>query len=228
MQNPLALCLLIVSFGFLACSEIEQGQSDFGLDYQPLVIGSYWKYNVLETKVFGQFDVENKTFFYRDQIDYTYQNAENEEVFMLTRSKSIDGITWVVQGNFALQIRNYALIKTTGNRNMVSLVFPPKIGLNWDANVYSAEPEDFFTIDLQGNYQLDDRDFSQSVRVLQEEGDDKITFRDNRYEVFAKGIGMIEQYDEVFTYCSRNDCLGQQIIESGRFTHLKIIEYGKN
>ncbi|MDO9553029.1 hypothetical protein [Rhodonellum sp.] len=213
---------------FTACSENEPPQTDFGLDYQPLVVGSYWKYKVLETRVFGQDDTETENFFYRDRIDYRYQNAENKEVFVLTREKSSDGIFWKLQGNFALEIRNNALVRTMENKRTVNLVFPPKIGLSWDANIYGTQQEDLFTINLLGKYELEGQGFSNSVRVLKEEGDDKITYIDNRYEVFSKGIGMIEQYDEVFTYCSRNDCLGQQIIESGRFTHLKIIEYGKN
>lgn len=228
MRNLSRVGLMIVPLAFLACSEIEQPQTDFGLNYQPLAIGDYWEYKVLETEVFGQDDAETENYFYRDQIDSKYQNAENEEVFLLTRSKSMNRIEWTVEGNYALQIRKNALVKTFENRNTVNLVFPPKVGLTWDANIYGADSEDIYTIDLLGKYELDGQGFSQSVRVLQEEGDDKITFIDNRYEVFAKGIGMIEQYDEVFTYCSRNDCLGQQIIESGRFIHLKIIEYGKD
>ena len=35
-------------------------------------------------------------------------------------------------------------------------------------------------------------------------------------------------FSEVLTYCSRNDCLGQQRVDSGEKLHLKIINYGKN
>jgi hypothetical protein len=61
--------------------------------------------------------------------------------------------------------------------------------------------------------------------VNQEKFDDKITNRDIRYEVFGKGIGLVEKYDEVITYCSRNNCLGQQLINGGRKTHLKLVGY---
>ncbi|MFT4859889.1 MAG: hypothetical protein ACI8SN_001824, partial [Algoriphagus sp.] len=69
---------------------------------------------------------------------------------------------------------------------------------------------------------------SNVIRVLQEESDDLITFRDNRYEIYGKGIGLLEKYDEVLTYCSRNDCLGNQLINSGRKIKMELIDYGKN
>jgi hypothetical protein len=65
------------------------------------------------------------------------------------------------------------------------------------------------------------------LRVNQEESDDEITYRDIRYEVFEKGVGMIEKYDEVLTYCSRNECLGDKLIDSGSEVHMKLVEYGK-
>ncbi len=228
MRFPVQIICIAICIPFLACTETEKPIPASGTDYQPLKIGLFWKYKVSENLIFGENDNESGTFFYRDQIESTYKNAENEEVYVLTRSKSLDGADWEVQGNYALLLRERTLIRFIENQNTVNLVFPPSLGLNWDSNIYSAKEADEFKIDLLGSYNLDEQEFPRSLKVLQEEADDEITFRDNRYMVFAEGIGMIEEYYEVYTYCSRNDCLGQLIIDTGRLTHLKIVEYGQN
>ena len=38
---------------------------------------------------------------------------------------------------------------------------------------------------------------------------------------------MTEKYEEVLTYCSRNDCLGDELIDGGSQVFMKLIEYGK-
>src|SRR5690606_41199666 len=111
------------------------------------------------------------------------------------------------------------------DRHLVPLVFPPTPGKRWDANVFNSSLEEYYQLQMLAQYQLDDFEFRDVAKVVQQADDDRITLRDNRYEVYVKEIGLVESYYEVLNYCSRNDCLGQQIIESGRFTHLKLIQY---
>ena len=218
--------LSLIAFLF-SCAETETPQTDFGLDYQPLKVGLFWEYEVNETIVFGESDEESSTFFLKDRIIYNYFNVENELVFVLAREKSTNGTDWEIIGNYLMQYRNLTLLRTFENKKTVNLVFPPELEKTWDAQIFNAGDPDEYEISFLGNIDVGSQSFSQSLKVLQEEEDDEITFRDNRYEVFAKGIGLVEQYYEVFTYCSRNDCLGQKIVDSGRLTHLKIKAYGK-
>ncbi len=76
------------------------------------------------------------------------------------------------------------------------------------------------------DYSLGNQPIGLAVKVIQSEEDDLITLRDQRYEVYLKGVGMTESYYEVLTYCSRNDCLGEQIIDSGRLVRLELIKHG--
>jgi hypothetical protein len=206
----------------------EAPTTDFGLDYQPLQVGLFWEYAVEETEIFGERDEESRSYFLKDEVDYFFLNAQNEQVFVLKRSKSVDKQTWIQEGNYALQVRNYTLIRNYQNTQTVNLLFPPVKGVKWDGMVLNSKDADEFEIDFAGNITVGQQTFSRAIRVLQEEDDDLITFRDNRYEVYAKGVGLIEQYYEVFTYCSRSDCLGKQLIDSGLLRHMTILGYGKN
>lgn len=225
----LTIVLILFIFGFFvgSCREIENPRADFGEDYQPLEVGLFWIYEVEETIVFGENDSQTESFFIRDIIDYSYRNAENQEIFVINRAKSRDRINWDITGSYAMQIVRRTLVRNFENQLTINLVFPPELSKSWDAMALSAANPDEFQITFMGNVTVGEQTFQRSLRVVQEEDDDEITFRDNRYEVFTKGIGLVEQYYEVFTYCSRNDCLGQMILDSGRKTHLKIIMHGK-
>ena len=219
--------IVFVFFSLLtiSCSEIEETEVDLGLSYLPLSIGKSWVYAVTETIYFGASDAETSNYYYRDRVESEYFDEEGEQVFLIVREKSDDQHTWRPEQTFTYKFRNSALIRYQENRHLVPLVFPPTPGKRWDANIFNSSSEEYYQLQILAQYHLDDFEFRDVAKVVQQADDDRITLRDNRYEVYVKEIGLVESYYEVLNYCSRNDCLGQQIIESGRFTHLKLIQY---
>ena len=199
--------------------EIETPFFDPQFEFQPLEIGLFWIYGVDQTIHFGENDSENFNFFLRDRIRTFYLNAEGNQVFVVERSRSEDQVIWAKDLEYTLLIRDLSLLRTINNQTQVTLNFPPEVGKVWNGLAYQADGKDDFEIEIF------DGDL---VHVKQEESDDEVTFRDIRYEVFQKGVGLVEKYSEVLTYCSRNDCLGQQLINGGEKIHLRLSEYGKN
>lgn len=219
MNKLLSILVLVVLTFFTACDrEIEDGQVDQGYEFQPLEIGLFWVYEVDQTTYFGENDSEQMQFFYKDRIRSFYINEEGEVVYIVQRSKSSTNTEWSIILEYTLIQRDRGLVRTIENQPLVTLVFPPKNGSVWNGNVYRNEAEDEFELISSGN----------SIRVNQEESDDLVTYRDIRYEVYEKGVGLAEKYDEVLTYCSRNDCLGDMLIDSGFKVHMKLIENGKD
>jgi hypothetical protein len=221
---------VILFFIFLSSCDrkVEESISDFEFDFQPLEKGLFWIYSVDETIYFGENDSENSTFFYRDLIRDFYVDASNEQVFIVTRSKSSDRKSWTTVKEYTMLRRGSTLVKTLDNQPLVSLIFPPEPGKTWNGNTYRNEVADEFLIDDKHENNFPGASETRVIRVLQEQSDDLITFRDNRYEVYGKGIGLLEKYDEVLNYCSRNDCLGNQLINSGFKIKMELIDYGKN
>ena len=150
----------------------------------------------------------------------------DEQVYLVQRHMSNDRKNWQQEKVYTYRISKGTLIRTEDNLSTVCLIFPPNNGKTWDGNVYNTLPEEYYFLDLLDNYQLEQRSFNQAAKVIKSEEDDLITLRDQRYEVYVKDIGMVESYHEVLTYCSRNDCLGEQIVDFGRFVHLKLISHG--
>lgn len=220
-------CLMILLI-FTSCeTEVEEAPTDFGFDYQPLEIGLFWIYDVDQTTYFGENDSEAEQFFYRDLVRTFYLNETGEQVFVITRAKSTERSNWTTQFEYTLLRREFRLLRTIENQTIVNFVFPPELGKTWDGNIYRDMNEDEFEIDSVGNNRMGDANSYNIVRINQEDSDDEITYRDIRFEVFEKGVGMIEKYDEVLTYCSRNDCLGDKLIDSGSEVYMKLVEYGK-
>lgn len=219
MNRKLPLILLLILTLFNSCDrEIEDSQGDLGYDFQPLEVGLFWIYQVDQTIYFGENDSEQELFFYKDRIRSFYTNAEGEQVFIVNRTKSTDESTWTQELEYTLIQRDLALVRTIENQPLVTLVFPPKDGTVWNGNIYRDELEDDFELINSGN----------SIRVNQEDSDDQVTYRDIRFEVYDLGIGLVEKYDEVLTYCSRNDCLGDMLIDSGFKVQMKLTDYGKD
>ena len=214
------LFLVLISWG--CKEEIEPGSLDQGFEFIPLALGNIWVYEVEETQYFGENDFEFSRFFYQDRIRASYLDAERKIVYIVERSKSSDKNEWVNQLDYTIQVRNNSLVRTINNKPIIAFVFPPSLGKTWDGHAFMAAGKDEFQIDSvanQGNFQL------QLVRVNQEKLDDKVTQRDNRYEIFERFVGLSEKYDEVLTYCSRNDCLGKQSIDGGYRVRLKLVEH---
>lgn len=228
MQRRFSQILIIFSLLICACEEtVEDPNLDLEQDYQPLAIGNFWIYEVGETIYYGENDSETSLYYYRDLIRTSYLNEENEMTFVVARSKSVDRSTWALELEYTMIYRDKLLLRTISNTPLSALVFPPREGKTWNGKNYQAEGDDEFEIDFEGLSELSGFENIQAVRVSQENLDDKITIRDIRYEVFGKGVGLLEKYDEVLTYCSRNDCLGDELINSGSKTHLKLVENGK-
>lgn len=224
---PIWTLLLIMLFA--ACDqEKEQPNLDLGLDYQPLEIGDFWIYEVDETLYFGENDSESEQFFYRDRVRTSYLNAENQYTFIVERSKSYDRQNWVFDLEYTMIHRDRLLLRTINNKPVSALVFPPEIGRIWNGKAFQAEGNDEFEIEQVGQSTVAGFESVPAIRVKQGDLDDQITIRDIRYEIFGKGVGLLEKYDEVITYCSRNDCLGQKLIDSGSKTHLILVEYGSD
>ncbi|QDH80403.1 hypothetical protein FKX85_15690 [Echinicola soli] len=224
MRKFLHYFLFIVITG---CQSDGTAPTELGHDYMPLQVSRFWVYAVEETVYFGEGDSETSTFYYRDIIADSYIDEEGVLVYRVIREKSDDQSTWLDHSVYTLQVKKSALLRSSENITTVPLVFPPSVQKSWDSNVYNSQAEDLYSSEQTGAYEVNGNTYQAVVKVLQEKEDDQITIRDNRYEIYAKGVGLVEQYSENLTYCSRNDCLGEQIIENGRLSHLKLINNGQ-
>ncbi len=209
-----------------SCEEERELPEEVSSSYLPLNLGQYWTYDVVERVYFGENDFEDLEYYYRDKISRQYVNEVDELVQVVTRERSMNLREWENDLAYTLNFSRNRIIRTMNNKPVIPLVYPVQVFQQWDANGMNSNAIELFTIEEIGGYVVGNRTFGFAALIRQAEEDDLITRRDNRFEVYAEGIGMIESYYEVFTYCSRSDCLGEQIIQSGRFKQMKLIANG--
>jgi len=228
MLKPFIVFCLILNFTMFSCIRFEYENPTDSLDYQPLKEGKFWIYQTEELKMLGTGEIIKSNYLLKDVVSYSFLNAEKDSVFVIERFTSKTENEWSLEDTYSLFIRNGNLIQNIDNQLVVILKFPPTLGLSWDSMIFNSSPKDIYKIILNGEYKLDQMTLDKAVKVEQEDGDDKITYIDKRYLIFGKNVGLVELYSEVFKYCSRNECLGKQVLESGTKLHLKLIEYGQN
>ncbi|EON76715.1 hypothetical protein ADIS_2774 [Lunatimonas lonarensis] len=194
--------------------------------FSPLQVGRFWVYEVEQREYFGEADFEDSHFFYRDQITEELTNAQGQPVYRVVRQRSVDRQQWDNELAYSLRMDESRLVRWMNNSQHILLIYPVQPLRQWDANLFNPTGPEIFAIERIGSHAMGERVFPSAVLVRHMEDDDFITFRDNRYEVYAENVGLVESYSEVFTYCSRSACLGQQIIQAGRFIHLKLSTHG--
>lgn len=219
--------LIIVVFSISSCQETEELPMDDGLEYQPLEVGLRWVYQVKETIYFGENDIESSEFFYQDHVIESFENEMGLKSYVIQRTKSATRENWQNYLTYSIRVEKGFLVRMMNNEVLLPLQFPPKIDRTWDGNLFNTLSEDIFSVEFINRHPVGQLIFNNVVKVNQANEDDLITLRDNRFEVYAKNVGLVESYYEVMSYCSRNDCLGEQRIESGRLSHIKLLSYDK-
>ncbi len=220
--------MLLLGIFAMGCEVLREEPPIITSTYYPLAMGNFWEYQVDNTRYFGEEDFETTKFFYRDEIVDQYLNTDNDLVYRVRRQYSEDRNRWSDEKSYTLTFSNSRIIRHDNNLQEIVLSYPVAANHEWNGNAYNSRPANNFFIERMGDYLVENNYFSETITVRQSEEDDQITLRDIRYEVYGKEVGLIESYYEVFSYCSRNECLGEQIIQEGRFTHLKLITYGKD
>jgi hypothetical protein len=178
------LILFFVLILFSCQSEIETEPMDFGYDYQPMEVRLFWVYEVDQTIYFGENDSEKTTYFYQDIIRTSNINTENEQVFIVNRSKSADKNNWAKEIEYTLTRRDFPVVRTSQNHPLITIVFPVKARSVWNSNPYRDAPIEEF--------EYADTCLADQYLVRQEESTDEVTYFDHRYQLYNRGLDYLK------------------------------------
>ena len=236
MSFYMKYALLIGSIFFiLACTEDPDGTEPATLDttHFPLSIGNYRDYSVTERIHFTSMDIETRFYEIREEVSGEFENLQGGKSYELKRySRTGSNEPWTLDSLWISRIDRNPLVRSVQVENnvpFIKLVFPIAVGKTWDGNALNNRPAETYEItDIFDTYNPQGSlSFPSGVKVLQQEDDDELTIRDIRYEVYSPNIGMVHRYNETLKYCSRPECLGQKIVDSGRFIEMRLIAHGQ-
>jgi hypothetical protein len=224
---------LIFSLSIFSCSEDEPVMPDMGFDYYPLQVGNYSIYQVQESKINGSLKT-NLSYELRVLVTDSAVSEQGVVTYFLVREKRTNSSgKWESLDTWSTKVINNSVIQNEGNVLFVKLIFPPSLNLKWNGNQYNnvKVDENPFNVSLpyDGNILTDsnsDQYFisAQNVPVTLSTGfeadntltvvhnnyQDDVVGKDQRNEIYARGVGLI--YKEVNQYieCNGSICSGDK------------------
>lgn len=200
-----------------------------GWDFFPIDLGYARTYEVQRISYIGS-TIDTSVYQLREQVyDSIVENGVTL-VYLLERSKrfpdqsdfTTDSI-WPLRRN-----ERYLSVNENGN-HLIKLVFPITDGREWDGNrlmnrsLAKYEYRLNFLNPLEGNYDFLSADLDL-VWVQISDIPRNIVSQNQQYEVYAKGVGLIEKKSVVLEFCTVNcDSTGQ--INRGMILTQKLISH---
>lgn len=220
--------LLGLSILAISCTSGEFKPIDKGFDYFPLKTGFYQVYRVNSITYSGLTEPETLAYELMARVTDSFPNPEGNHTYVISRFKRPNASSpWLNLDTWSARVTGREAIVNEGNVPFVKLFFPVKANITWDGNKYNSMNEDTYqVIAFQQPHTAGGTTFEQAVTIEQENNEDFIVFLDQRKEVYAKDAGLVGKEVTQLSYCVKDQCRGQQIIETGIIYKQELIEYG--
>lgn len=236
-----ALLLLVVLSAFVAGCESKYKDPDpqaMGYDYYPLEIGQYRVYDVKETFYFNE-TPSRLNYQLRERVDTSFQDQTGQLVYKIIRSKRSDAsIDWLDDSVMTVSKSPTMVMLTKDNTRYVKMVFPVKNGLEFVGDLYNTRQveggaggklrngKQVYTFQNVGdNYEVSGNSYSNTATVLQNFYSIN-TILDDRFEVYAEGIGLVHRVYKRINYKSNTHDDGYSITDGHEREEI-LIEHGK-
>ena len=205
--------------------EFMEANTDFGYDYFPLEIGSYKTYDVMEVTYNAsgpdtiRFELKTSITEMVEQDDVTY--------FILKRERRTDELSdWEISDVWTLRRDDYAGVAVEENIPLVKMTFPVELDKTWDGNAFNNRNSAEYRFVSPGSATYDEMlNGAEKIQVQIADIPQNLVNRDQRYEVYARGIGLVEKNYIVLNYCTAN--CGSEEIDSGIIIEQVLTAYGQ-
>lgn len=219
---PVILSGLLILLTSNSCKK-DEAEFDMYYDYFPTDEGRYVIYSVQEIEVDNQqkdtFNYFMKTVVGAEIIDNSGRKARAYNRYIGTAANGPwnmkDVWTCVIDGKRAELVEE--------NNRTIKLVFAPSEDDEWDMNAYNTLGEmDCYYSNIHQPYSINGTNFSSTVTVEQEDFNSYIDSR-RKYEVYARGVGMVHKYFRDFIINNGNP----NNVKKGRSLMMELVSYGK-
>ena len=214
----------------MACSDNEGRIRDSDTGYFPLQRGQFHVYAVQEIHHSSASEPLALSYEMMTEVVDSFPSAPNQHTYVVHRSKRADeGQPWQPLDTWSVRKNEYEVIVSEGNTSFVKARFPVSPGTRWNGNALNALGADEYAFaDVDEPMQIGGMTFEKTVTIEQERNGDQIVFRDERHEVYARGVGLVYREIIQLNYCTDDACLGQQVVEEGIEIRMAITQYGKH
>lgn len=201
MRNKVCyISCLILATALLSCD--KNPAPEFHHEYFGMEQGRFVVYDVIE--IFHDDDLnQHDTSIYQLKTYWADTFVDNQGRIAREFKRYVrvtENDPWVFQDVWTGLIDGIRAELIEENQRVVKLVFSPTQNKEWDANAYNMNPEQIcFYRDIHGDTIIDNAAFDPTLVVEQEQNNSLIDSV-HRYEMYAKGVGLIYKYDRDLHY----------------------------
>lgn len=234
MKYFLNILVVVVSVAVLSCDSSDN-ETPRNNNFFPLKTGVYQIYDVKEI-IYTLGDPDTFRYELKTVVVDSFENSNGGHTYVIHRSKKPEGAwAWTYLDSWSAVNDGSELIVNEENIPYLKLKFPASLGKTWDGNIYnnitnpsSNQHVDIYKIAETGkSLQLGDVSLGEYIRVEQEDNQEFIVYFDKRNEIYAVDVGLVYREIEQLQYCTSNDCLGDQVVQTGVIYKQTIIAYGE-
>lgn len=211
---------------FIVLSSCKKNEETVELyyDYFPLEEGTFVEYQVTHMR-YGINKPDTLTYKLKTVIGDTVIDNEGRVARRFYRY-IFDTLTdtYKVQDLWTAIISENRAELVEENQRIIKMVFAPTAEKEWNINAFNTEAEYLAYYEtIHEAYSFNGFDFDQTVKVVQEYVEPNLIQYKNKYEVYAKGIGLVEKnyIDIEFQNFNMSKPTG------GEQIFYKVINYGK-
>lgn len=218
--------LFFFSLAFLfSCNEKKEiGPEVLGYDFYPIAIGQYRIYEVeeIQYKLSG---FDTSSFQLRETLFDSIVSSD-QTTYLIRRDKRDDpSLEWKSDSVWTVTRTQNFLSVSENSIPFIKLTFPVKDGKEWDGNSLNAKGNVGYYYQPIGGIIIDTLAQNDHIRVVIEDIPQNLVNRDERSEVYARGIGLVQKDYVSLQFCTV-DCNEIGEIEGGRSLQQILIEIG--
>lgn len=197
--------------------------TDLGVDFYPIYKDSARVYQVEET-LYNLVGAETNFYQLRGSISDSLVSSSGEITYILQREKrNTANDPWRVDSLWSVRKTDRLLVITENNVPLVKLTFPAKEGAEWDGNAFNTHGYQEYYYEGVETEKLKSEAYSNDlIKVVIADEPQNLVRRDERYEVYEKGVGLLEKNYITLEYCTK-DCESTEQIISGRILYQYLI-----
>lgn len=216
------LLLAFLTACFAACKKKDQSV-DLYYNLYPLNPGHSIVYRVMEVEIDAELEQNDTSrYFLKTEIGDTVTDNEGRIARKFNRYKSASQSgPWTLTDVWTTIIENGKAELVEENQRVIKLVFPPTETQTWNMNAYNMlGTMDCYYSDLFVPRSVNGIYFDSTVTVEVQSFDSFIDFR-HKYEVYARGIGLVNKYYKDYTIQN----FDTTDIQKGTEIHMSVVGY---
>jgi hypothetical protein len=215
----------LIIIAVLAGCSTEDNSKTQGKDFFPVEQGLYRVYDVEETVWVSKVET-TETYQLRERMVGFFETGGQVTYQMVIDRRDTELDDWVPGPQIGIRFTNRYLDYRENNVSYIKLSFPVKAGREWDGNALNS---DFTHVYYYANLGSEDGPFdgADHIKVVISDIPANFVLDDRRFEIYARGIGLVERNFTELTFCQSGGCLDPQEIQDGRILLQRLIEYGQ-